>query len=117
MLFRSYSEPLGGLSFDVEVLGGDLNHRVKDLQALERGEGAVLPDLVLRGEEVGVSVLFGELGLVDELEALDAGEDEVLGHLAAEAADAGDEDAGGAETLLSVQAPQPDLKGDTRRKV
>ena len=56
-----------------------------------------------------MSVLVGEDPVVDHGERLDAGQHEVLGHLAAETAHARDQDARGAEALLSVEAPKTDL--------
>ena len=65
--------------------------------------------LVDGAEEVGLEVLLGEGAVVQNLERLDAGEDEVLGDLAAEAPQAGDEDPRGAQPLLRVQPPEADL--------
>ena len=84
-------------------------HQIELLQSLQGGLGSVLAQLIPRRKELAGGILVGDSLAVHHLHAVDPGQDQVLGNLGPQPAHPEQTHAGGAESLLGVQTPQPDI--------
>ncbi len=70
---------------------------------------------VLGGQVVVLEILCDQLVTVNDCEALDAGQDEVLGHFASKSLHSGHEDLSGVQSLLRLETPQPNLSNEGKK--